>query len=123
MPRSATPSRVGRPDVEDRLEDRAAGDHQVGALAADAGQLAALGGDIADSRALIVAHRLGGHDQPVDRAAIILRQVEVQAGERGDRAAGAEQAQRAVADGVLARAGDALGEVGEARRTIAFIRA
>ena len=39
MPRSATP-RLGRPDVEDRLEDRAAGDDQVGALAADARQAA-----------------------------------------------------------------------------------
>ena len=37
---------LGRPDVDDRLEDRAAGDDQVGALAADARQ----------SRALLIVH-------------------------------------------------------------------
>ena len=68
-----------------------------------------------DSRVLIVAHRFGRHDQPVDRAAIVLRQFEVQAGERRHRAAGAEQAQRAARARIAGR-GDALGERGEAVR-------
>jgi hypothetical protein len=86
---------VGRPDIEDRFQDGAACHHQVRPFAPDAGQFAALfDRHFGDRRSADGAHRIGRHDQPVDRAAIVLRQFQVQAGQRGHRAAGAQQAQR-----------------------------
>ena len=66
--------RLGRPDVHDRLEDRAAGDDQIGALVADAGEGGALvmvhagqgGGDS--------AHVRRRHLEAVDRAPVVARQ-------------------------------------------------
>ena len=70
--------------------------------------------DIADSWLLIARIEFGRNDQAIDRAPIVVRQVEMQAGERRDGAAGAEQAQRGERSGIAPRPGDAFGERREA---------
>ena len=75
----------------DRLEDGAAGEHEIGALVADAGVGGALG----------VAHGAQRRDRRVDLgaashrpstgAAVVARQVEMHAGDRRHRPGGAEQ--------------------------------
>ena len=100
---------LGWPDLDDRLQDRAAGDDQVGALVANAGQARALFIIHAGDHRADLLHRFDRHVQPVDRAPIVGRQSEVDAGERGHRAAGAEQADalavlRAASSAKLAKA-------------------
>ncbi len=81
----------------DRLEDCAAGKDEIGALMPDAGVGGALG----------VAHRAKPGDglvdflplepEPVDRAAVVAGQIEMDAGDRRHRARGAEQMKSAAA--------------------------
>ena len=84
---------LARERAADRFQDGAAGEHQVGALGADAGV-----GD-----AVLVAHgeqpldHAGdlavAHPAAVDAAALVARQLEIDAGDGRDRARGAEQMQ------------------------------
>ena len=91
MPRSATAQLFGRPDVEDRFEDCAPRDDEVRPVVADTGQALAIRCAHPRKAARDIAHCLRGHDQAVDRAPVVLRQLEVEARQRRDRAAGAEQ--------------------------------
>ena len=82
---------VGRPDAADRLEDRAAGEHQVGPVRANAG--------IVDTLLEIPAEKLfhhavdvdGVHPQAVDATAIVALEIEMHACQRGYRAGRAKQ--------------------------------
>ena len=92
-PRSATRSRSHGKRAADRFQNGAAGEHQVGALGADAGigdaALVAHGEQPLDHAGdLAVAHPAA-----VDAAALVARQIEIDAGDGGHRARGAEHVQ------------------------------
>ena len=97
---------LARERAADRLEDRAAGQHQIGALAADAG-IRRPGGIVHLDQAVDHCEDIAlMHPQPVDLAPVVARQVEMDAGDRGDRAGGAEQVEAAGVPG----SGGLLGE-------------
>ena len=83
--------RCGGEKLADRVENRAAGEHEVGALRADA----AIGDTLVEihaAKALDGARRLVvRHPQPVDAPTIVALEAEMHAGERRHRAGGAEQ--------------------------------
>ena len=107
MPRSATPScsagqmsriasRIAQPATTRSARSRADARQAERSVKVHSG----------DHRADL-PHRLDRHVQPVDRAAVVARQREMDAGERRHRAAGAEQAD------VGRVAGEHVGEAGE----------
>src|SRR6185437_12050060 len=79
-----------RPELADRLEDRAAGEHEIGALGADAGIARALvmrlSGEATRGAALI----LETQHHAVDAAAAVVAELEMHGGERRHRAGGAK---------------------------------
>ena len=96
---------LARKRAADRLEDGAAGQHEIGALGADAGigdaAFVAHGEQPLDhARDLRVAHPAA-----VDAAAVVARQIEMDAGDRRHRARGAEQVQPRGAAVLGARSG------------------
>src|SRR5262249_26720768 len=82
---------LARKGTPDRLEDRAAGEHEVGALGADARVRDALG--VARGDEMIEhAGNLGfRHPAAVDVAPLVARQLEMHAGDRRHGPGGAEQ--------------------------------
>ena len=84
---------LARKRAPDRLQDRAAGQHQVGALGADAG----IGGAILVAHAHQPLDHAGhldlAHPAAIDAATIVARQVEMNAGDGRHRTRGAEQMQ------------------------------
>ena len=84
---------LGRPTPADRLEDGAAGEHQVGAVArrCRGWRRAASKSDVEQARRSPRSTSASLHPQAVDPAAVVARQPEMHAGERRHRAGGAEQ--------------------------------
>ena len=91
-PRSATRSRGHGKGAADRFQDGAAGEHQIGALGADAGAgdalLVAHGQQARRSPRLISSR---AHPAAVDAAAVVALEIEMHAGDRRHGAGGAEQ--------------------------------
>jgi hypothetical protein len=102
--------RLGRPDIHDRVQDRATGDDEVGAFEADAGQSGALFQRHARHHLADRPHRLARHHQPVHGFPVVARQREMHAGERRHRAACAHQPD------ILLRFGQ---ELGKATKSVA----
>ena len=103
---------LARPAAADRLEDGAAGQHQVGPLAADAGIGHARVVVHADERLDQIGNDAAGEPGAVDTAAVVARQAEMDAGQRRDRARGAEHVDAAVGHRAVQRLG--LGKSGRA---------
>ena len=80
-----------RPMRADRLENGAACKHEIGAVGADAGVGDALAEVPADQRLDHPVDLVVVHPQPIDAAAVIALQAEMDAGKRRHRARGAEQ--------------------------------
>ena len=91
------------PDPQQRLEDGAARQHQIGALLPDAGLRHPLGIRHAHQIAGHVAHVARRQPATIDARALVDRKLEVDAGDGGDRAGGAEE-MRAFARDPLAEA-------------------
>ncbi len=85
------PEAFGRPDGADRLENGAAGEHQIGAVGADAGIGDALLKIPADQPLDHGIDAVAVHPQPVDAASVVTLEVEMHAGKGRDRAGSAEQ--------------------------------
>ena len=80
--------------AQDRLQDRAAGDHQIGAPGPDAGMRRAVGIGHGAQPLRGTGDRGAVEHQPVDPPAIVAAQVQVERRERGDRAGRADQLRR-----------------------------
>ncbi|CDX24681.1 hypothetical protein MPL3356_410016 [Mesorhizobium plurifarium] len=80
-----------RPDTADRFQDRAAGEHEVCAVGADAGVGATLLEIPADQPLYHAVDAVAVHPEAVDAAAVIAIEIEMHAGERRHRAGSAEQ--------------------------------
>jgi hypothetical protein len=113
---------VRRPDPADRLEDGAAGQHEVGPVGADARIGDALVERPGQEPRIHGVDFVRGHPQPVDAAAVVTRQIEVDAGQRRHRAGSAEQVESVHADAVgqpvalleaMQQFGGVIGHVGE----------
>src|SRR5665213_3934362 len=79
-----------RPGRADRVEDRAAAEHQVGALAADAGARRAAGEVEPGQMARHLVDLREGERAAVDHRADVARQSEMNAGQRRHRARAAD---------------------------------
>jgi hypothetical protein len=99
-PRSATRSRSTASDA-DRLEDGAAGEHEVGPIRPDAGVGDARREIPGEKRATMRRHRGRIHPQPVDAPPVIPIEFEMHAGERRHGARRAEQVEAAAACDML----------------------
>ena len=89
---------LGRPFAADGLEDGAAGQHQIGAVAADAGMgdAAVEGHGEQDLHGLVDLAAL--HPQAIDLLALVALEAEMQAGQRGDGARGADEVDGMIGD-------------------------
>ena len=79
------------PDPEQRLEDGAARQHEIGALMPDARLRHALGIGHGDQIVGNGAHVAGAEPASIDPRALVDRKLEMNAGDRGDGARGAEE--------------------------------